>query len=79
MARPLGVLSSLIMIKLSLNGQMLEVQPDTTIAALVASYPFSPRTILVERNGVALHRGEWAETVLQSDDRIEFIKVVAGG
>jgi len=38
-----------------------------------------PQSILVEHNGVALHRQEWAKRPLAEGDRIEFIRVVAGG
>ena len=67
------------MIKLQLNGQTIDYPTDKTIADLVERHHLSPKTILVECNGVALHRGEWAEILLQDGDRIEFIKVVAGG
>jgi sulfur carrier protein len=38
-----------------------------------------PQSILVEHNGLALHRHEWPEHILAEGDRIEFIRVVAGG
>jgi sulfur carrier protein len=38
-----------------------------------------PQSILVEHNGLALHRHEWRERPLAEGDRIEFIRVVAGG
>jgi thiamine biosynthesis protein ThiS len=33
----------------------------------------------VEHNGLAVHRHEWAQRPLSEGDRIEFIRVVAGG
>jgi thiamine biosynthesis protein ThiS len=33
----------------------------------------------VEHNGLALHSREWPERRLTEGDRIEFIRVVAGG
>ncbi len=36
-------------------------------------------TLLVEHNGLALHRSEWAERVLQPGDRLELLRVAAGG
>jgi len=38
-----------------------------------------PQSILVEHNGLALHRHEWPGRSLAEGDRIEFIRVVAGG
>jgi len=34
---------------------------------------------LIEHNGLALHRHEWPERSLGEGDRIELIRVVAGG
>jgi thiamine biosynthesis protein ThiS len=34
---------------------------------------------LVEHNGLAVHRHEWAERLLAEGDRVELIRVVAGG
>jgi thiamine biosynthesis protein ThiS len=38
-----------------------------------------PQSIVVEHNGLAVHRHEWPERPLAEGDRIEFIRVVAGG
>jgi len=65
--------------KISLNGEKLDVREAKTIAELVERYQLSPQSILVENNGVALHRREWVDTALSEGDRIEFIRVVAGG
>jgi len=37
------------------------------------------KSILVEHNGLALRRHEWAERVLAEGDRVEFVRMVAGG
>jgi thiamine biosynthesis protein ThiS len=38
-----------------------------------------PNTVLIEHNQLALHQREWAERKLSEGDRIEFVRVVAGG
>jgi thiamine biosynthesis protein ThiS len=65
--------------KISLNGENVDAGEATTIAELVERYQLSPQSILVEHNSVALHRREWPQTTLIEGDRIEFIRVVAGG
>jgi sulfur carrier protein len=65
--------------KISLNGENVDVSEARTIAELVERYQLSPQSILVEHNGVAVHRREWPQTALIEGDRIEFIRVVAGG
>jgi thiamine biosynthesis protein ThiS len=65
--------------KILLNGETLETNKAKTIAELVESYQLPPQSILVEHNGLALRRHEWSERLLSEGDRIEFIRVVAGG
>ena len=38
-----------------------------------------PETLLIEHNGRALHRREWQRLAVQDGDKIELIRVVAGG
>ena len=65
--------------KISLNGDTVDTREAKTIAELIHFYQLPPQSILVEHNGVALHRHEWPERLLAEGDRIEFIRVVAGG
>jgi sulfur carrier protein len=65
--------------KISLNGESVDTHKAKTIAELIDRYPLPPQSILVEHNGLALHRHEWPERSLAEGDRIEFIRVVAGG
>jgi thiamine biosynthesis protein ThiS len=65
--------------KISLNGEAADAREAKTIAELLDRYQLPPQSILVEHNGLALHRHEWAERPLSEGDRIEFIRVVAGG
>lgn len=65
--------------KLSLNGENVDARGAKTIAELIDCYELPPQSVLVEHNGVALHRHEWAARALAEGDRIEFIRVVAGG
>jgi thiamine biosynthesis protein ThiS len=62
-----------------LNGEAADTRGATTVAELAEKYGLEPRAILIEHNGVALHRREWAQHILAESDRVEFIRVVAGG
>ena len=46
---------------------------------MVRDLKLTPAAVLVERNGKALLRQEWAEERVEHGDRLEFVKVVAGG
>ena len=65
--------------KVLLNGEQSDARGASNIAELIARYELPPESILVEHNGVALHRREWPERSLGEGDRLEFIRVVAGG
>ncbi len=65
--------------KISVNGESVDVCAAKTIAELIERYELPPQSILVEHNGLALHRREWRDRSLAEGDRIEFVRVVAGG
>ena len=65
--------------RISLNGEQTDSRGAATIAELITRFELPPEAVLVEHNGVALHRQEWAKRPLAEGDRIEFIRVVAGG
>ena len=64
---------------ITLNGESRSVPPVSTIDALVRELNLIPAALLIEHNGLALHREEWNSHILREGDRIEFIRVVAGG
>ena len=64
---------------ITLNGQSHSVAAATTIGGLVRELNLIPATLLIEHNGLALHRKEWNSHPVQEGDKVEFIRVVAGG
>ena len=64
---------------ISINGEYVDAREAKTIAELIDQYELPPQSILVEHNGLAVHRHEWTQRPLAEGDRIEFIRVVAGG
>jgi sulfur carrier protein len=62
-----------------LNGERADTRGAQNIAQLAERYGLQPNSILIEHNGVALHRREWYEREVAEGDRVEFIRVVAGG
>lgn len=66
------------MINITINGEERRVtsrNPEELLAELSLPAPL----MLVEHNGKALHRSEWASVPLAAGDRIELMKVAAGG
>jgi sulfur carrier protein len=64
--------------KLVLNGAAREVRASQ-VEELVAELGLPLAAALVEHNSTALLRSEWSNTKLQEGDRLEIIRMVAGG
>lgn len=64
--------------KLIINGKEHNVRAKN-VEDLVAELGLPLAAALVEHNSTALLRGEWRATVLNEGDRIEIIRMVAGG
>ncbi len=65
--------------KIFLNGEGMECEDARTIGELIARHQLAPETTLVEHTGVALRRREWPNEKLQENDRVEILRVAAGG
>ena len=65
--------------KVWINGEPAETNGAVNIAELAAHYGLQPNTVLIEHNAIALHQREWVERLLADGDRIEVVRVVAGG
>jgi len=61
------------------NGHARQVGATTTLGELAAGCGLDARRVLVELNQQTLLRDEWPGRTLQHGDRVEFIRVVAGG
>ncbi len=65
--------------KLWVNGEPAEMNGLKNVAELAKHFGLQPNSVLIEHNTVALHQREWSERPLADGDRIEFVRVVAGG
>jgi len=65
--------------RILINGEPVELNGVTSIAELAAHYGLRPNTVLIEHNTMALRQREWGERPLAEGDRIELVRVVAGG
>ncbi|MDQ3117050.1 MAG: sulfur carrier protein ThiS [Verrucomicrobiota bacterium] len=65
--------------KIFLNGEAADCGEVSTVQDLITRHGLLPETTLVERNGVALRRSEWPAQKLQEGDRLEVLRVAAGG
>jgi thiamine biosynthesis protein ThiS len=66
-------------ITIFVNGRARQVGGAMTLGELATDCHLDPRRLLVELNGATLEREAWPVHALQHGDRVEFIRVVAGG
>ena len=66
-------------IRVQVNGESREVPAVQSLAQLIAGLGLPPQTALVEHNGQALLRSDWDGVRLADGDRLEILRVVAGG
>ncbi len=62
-----------------INGQEREIEPGTTLAALVTGLALQPRHVAVEVNRELVPRTDYQATPLKPGDRIEIVTLVGGG
>ena len=65
--------------KILINGETRQFEESKTVTGLVDDLGLEPKMILIEHNGIALHRSEWSACILSEGDRIEILQVAAGG
>ena len=66
--------------ELTINGQTHSFpEAEITVSALLNELGFSNQPVLVELNGRALFPREFAVTPVREGDRLELIRLAAGG
>ena len=61
------------------NGRTVEAQLPCTIEQFLVAQGFLPRSVVVEHNGEAVAPSEFARRTLRDGDRLEIVRIVAGG
>ena len=61
------------------NGKPIEAQLPCSIEEFLVAQKLLPRSVVVEHNGEAVAPSEFSQRILQADDRLEIVKIVAGG
>lgn len=64
---------------LHINGEPRDFTGLQTLPELVAALGLEPRMILIEHNGTAHRRVDWANVALAENDRVEILQIAAGG
>ena len=61
------------------NGKTVDAPVPCSIEAFLVAQKLLPRSVVVEHNGEAVAPSEFSRRLLQPGDRVEIVKIVAGG
>jgi thiamine biosynthesis protein ThiS len=61
------------------NGKPVEAQLPCSLEEFLVAQKLLPRSVVVEHNGEAVAPSEFSGRTLQAGDRLEIVKIVAGG
>ena len=61
------------------NGRFIQTRLPCSLEAFLVAQGLQPRSVVVEHNGDAVASSEFPRRTLQAGDRLEIVKIVAGG
>jgi thiamine biosynthesis protein ThiS len=61
------------------NGREIPVALPRTVEGFLLAQNLAPRSVVVEHNGEAVAPSEFAHRQLKAGDKLEIVKIVAGG
>ncbi len=61
------------------NGKPIETKLPSSIEEFLVAQKLLPRSVVVEHNGEAVAPSEFSRRTLNAGDRLEIVKIVAGG
>ena len=61
------------------NGKPIEAELPCSIEEFLIAQNLLPRSVVVEHNGEAVAPSEFSERQLKAEDKLEIVKIVAGG
>lgn len=65
--------------QITANGQSIAARLPCTIEEFLVAQGLLPRSVVVEHNGEAVAPSEFSHRQLNPGDRLEIVKIVAGG
>jgi thiamine biosynthesis protein ThiS len=61
------------------NGQAVDAQLPCSIEEFLVAKGLLPRSVVVEHNGEAVAPSKFSDRTVRDGDRLEIVKIVAGG
>jgi thiamine biosynthesis protein ThiS len=67
------------MLAITANGQSIAAKLPCSVEEFLVAQGLLPRSVVVEHNGEAVAPSEFSQRQLSAGDRLEIVKIVAGG
>ena len=67
------------LVRLTVNGEGMELARGTTLAGLIARLELDTRKVAVERNREIVPRSTYGAVVLEARDELEIVHFIGGG
>ncbi len=67
------------MIEIELNGAPHRIDGDAHVQALVEALSLGQQSLAVAVNRQVVPRAQWAQRMLQANDRVEVVRAIGGG
>jgi thiamine biosynthesis protein ThiS len=61
------------------NGRKIEAKLPCSVEEFLVAQKLLPRSVVVEHNGEAVAPSEFSKRTLNAGDKLEIVKIVAGG
>ncbi len=65
--------------KVTINGERIDLEREMSIADFLSSRSVPETLVGVEHNLTWIRREDWAKIILKENDRMEIIRIMAGG
>jgi sulfur carrier protein len=66
-------------LRIQVNGELLEVDDESSLSKLVSVLNLKPEQVAIELNKQVVRRAEWENTLLREGDQVEIVHFVGGG
>lgn len=76
---PFHALYAEVKMRIQINDKHLEITEKTNLSELLSAQNIDTSAIAVALNGQIIHREQWQQTELKSNDTITLVQAVAGG
>jgi thiamine biosynthesis protein ThiS len=75
----LGRCAVIVKSRVIANGREVEAQTPCSIETFLLEQKLLPRSVVVEHNGEAVAPSEFSKRQINTGDRLEIVRIVAGG